>query len=180
MGTIFVAGSYGVGKSTLCAALSKQLNIPTYSAGDLISFINGEKYGANKVVRNKDTNQDILATEVEKKLNQYPTILLAGHFCIFDKLNYVEELPHSVFEKIQMDCILLLEADAERIVYNLNIRDKKNYRIEQIKLLLKEERIAAESNAKQCNCRLYIHHMSFDETDVVRCSQLLREGDNTV
>ena len=79
-----------------------------------------------------------------------------------------------------MDCILLLEADAERIVYNLNIRDKKNYRIEQIKLLLKEERIAAESNAKQCNCRLYVHHMSFDETDVVRCSQLLREGDNTV
>ena len=89
MGTIFVAGSYGVGKSTLCAALSKQLNIPTYSAGDLISFINGEKYGANKVVHNKDTNQDILATEVEKKLNQKPTILLAGHFCIFDKLNHV-------------------------------------------------------------------------------------------
>lgn len=180
MGTIFVAGSYGVGKSTLCAALSKQLNIPTYSAGDLISFINGEKYGANKVVQNKDTNQDILATEVEKKLNQYPTILLAGHFCIFDKSNHVEELPHSVFEKLQMDCILLLEADAERIVYNLNIRDKRNYRIEHIKLLLKEERIAAESSAKQCNCRLYIHHMSFDETDVVRCSQLLNEGDNTV
>jgi len=41
MGTIFVAGIYGVGKSTLCANLSKELKIPTYSAGDLISSVNG-------------------------------------------------------------------------------------------------------------------------------------------
>ena len=52
MGTIFVAGSYGVGKSTLCNAMSKVLTIPTYSAGDLISNINGEKYGENKTVKN--------------------------------------------------------------------------------------------------------------------------------
>ena len=46
MGTIFVAGTYGVGKSTLCNKLSTALKIPDFSAGDLISAVNGETYGA--------------------------------------------------------------------------------------------------------------------------------------
>lgn len=37
MGTIFLAGIYGVGKSTLANKLSIRTNIPNYSAGDLIS-----------------------------------------------------------------------------------------------------------------------------------------------
>ena len=45
MGTIFIAGSYGVGKSTLCDNLSRVSGVPAYSAGDLISCINGEQYG---------------------------------------------------------------------------------------------------------------------------------------
>ena len=36
---IFIAGTYGVGKSTLCSSLSKELNIPSFSAGDLISRV---------------------------------------------------------------------------------------------------------------------------------------------
>lgn len=44
-GIIFVAGIYGVGKSTLCERLSISIGIPCYSAGDLISAINGEIYG---------------------------------------------------------------------------------------------------------------------------------------
>ena len=125
MGTIFVAGSYGVGKSTLFNVLSKALDIPTFSAGDLIGNINGEQYGANKAVKNKDVNQDILGIEVKKELEQYPTILLAGQFCLFDKSNCVEKLPNSIFEKISIEQILLLEADPVRISTNLSIRDKK-------------------------------------------------------
>lgn len=50
-GVIFIAGTYGVGKSTLCDKLCRKLNIPAFSEGDLISEINGETYGKNKVVR---------------------------------------------------------------------------------------------------------------------------------
>lgn len=52
-GIIFVAGIYGVGKSTLCERLSLSIGIPCYSAGDLISALNGETYGRNKTVVNK-------------------------------------------------------------------------------------------------------------------------------
>lgn len=180
MGTIFVAGSYGVGKSTLCSALSNVLTIPAYSAGDLISNVNGEQYGANKAVKDKDANQDILTFEIEKKLEQYPTILLAGHFCIFDKLNCVEKLPHSVFEKISIEQILLLGADPVRILTNLSIRDKKKYELRHIELLLEEERQAAEEISRKCSCRLHIHQMAFDESDLQKCCKILNEEVQTV
>ena len=65
-GIIFVAGIYGVGKSTLCERLSISIGIPCFSAGDLISAINGEIYGRNKTVVKKEKNQDILVTDIEK------------------------------------------------------------------------------------------------------------------
>lgn len=177
MGTIFVAGSYGVGKSTLCNSLSKKFAIPSFSASDLISNVNGEQYGANKVVKNKYANQDILAMEVRKKLKQYSTILLAGHFCIFNKLNCVEELPSSIFEKILMERILLLEADPERILSNLTIRDKKKYELKHIELLLREERRVAEVISDKYHCNLYIYKMAFDGSDLKKCCSLLNTED---
>lgn len=42
---IFIAGSYGVGKTTICNQLSKSLKIKAYSASDLISKQNNEQYG---------------------------------------------------------------------------------------------------------------------------------------
>ena len=173
MGTIFIAGSYGVGKSTLCKALSNVLDVPAYSAGDLISNVNGEEYGANKAVQNKEKNQDILAIEVKKKLQQHPTILLAGHFCIFDKLNHVEKLPDSVFRELLIERILLLEADPERIILNLNVRKKKKYERRQIETILKEERSAAEFVSKQCGCSLYIYQMTFSKLDLQKCCEFL-------
>lgn len=180
MGTIFIAGSYGVGKSTLCSALSKAFTIPAYSAGDLISNVNGEQYGATKAVKDKEANQDILAMEIKKKLEQYPTILLAGHFCIFNKLNRVEELPHSVFEKISLERILLLEADPEQILTNLSVRDKKKYEYRQIERLIREERRVAEEISQKCNCDLHIHQMTFDNSDLKKCCNLLSAEVQTV
>ena len=52
-GVVFIAGTYGVGKSTLCDKLCRKLNIPAFSAGDLISEINGETYGKIKLLRIK-------------------------------------------------------------------------------------------------------------------------------
>lgn len=67
---IFVAGVYGVGKSTLCNKLSSVTGIPAFSAGDLISDINGETYEKNKVVKDAKSNQDILISAVDAKLEK--------------------------------------------------------------------------------------------------------------
>lgn len=82
-GLYFIAGVYGVGKSTLCEKISTILDIPFYSSGDLISNVNSETYGANKTVKDKAQNQNILVSAVNQSYLRYPTMLLAGHFCIF-------------------------------------------------------------------------------------------------
>lgn len=68
--TIFVAGVYGAGKSTICSALSKRLHIPAFSAGDLISTINGEQCDVNKSVVDKYNNQVLLAKRVQELNNR--------------------------------------------------------------------------------------------------------------
>lgn len=176
MGTVFVAGSYGVGKSTLCDQLSHRLGMPCFSAGDLISRVNGETYGATKAVSDKSANQDILAMEVQKILSSSTNILLAGHFCIFDKLNHVEPLPDTIYSNLGIDCILLLEADPEQIISNLGKRDKKTYSEEEITKLIVAENNYAHKIANTLSCPLFVHNMHFDGTDVDSCISLLRGG----
>ena len=96
MGMIFVAGTYGVGKSTLCNKLSTALKIPDFSAGDLISAVNGETYGANKVVRDKDANQNILASQVKQLLKSTGVSLLAFEVYAF----YIKSVARSFYSQL--------------------------------------------------------------------------------
>lgn len=108
--TIFIAGVYGTGKSTMCSALSKELHIPAFSASDLISSFNGEQYGANKTVSDKNNNQVLLSERVHQLSKEYGNIILAGHFCIFNTNNEVDILPESVYPTLNISQIILLEA----------------------------------------------------------------------
>lgn len=163
---VFMAGAYGVGKSTLGNKISSLLNIPFYSSGDLISEINKETYGANKAVRNKLDNQNILITAVESKLSNEPSIILAGHFCIFNKDNEVEHIPEFVFQQIHLTQIVLLEAEPEIICENLRKRDEKTYSKELIKKLIRLEHDSSEKMANKLNIPLIIHRMQFNQSDL--------------
>ena len=111
-GIIFVAGIYGVGKSTLCERLGLSIGIPCYSAGDLISALNGETYGRNKTVVNKEKNQDILVAAVNDRLQKDTAFILAGHFCIFDKSFKIENASYK-------DGIFI-ETDEESYLYDFS------------------------------------------------------------
>lgn len=69
MGTIFIAGVYGVGKSTLVQKIASRINIPCFSSSAMISAVNGEQYGKNKAVKDKYKNQEILVACVSELLN---------------------------------------------------------------------------------------------------------------
>ncbi len=175
MGTIFVAGIYGVGKSTLCNNLSKELGIPAYSAGDLISSVNGEHYGANKAVTDKMSNQAILTSQVQKLLENTSQILLAGHFCIFDRDNNIDYLSESVFSNLEIERILLLKAPISTILKNLSLRDNKEYTQEQILSLYNAEDERAKEIFHKLGCKLYLHNMVFDSTDIPKCLAYIKE-----
>ena len=165
MGTTFFAGIYGVGKSTIIEKLSVASGIPAFSAGDLISERNGEKYGANKVVSDKTRNQSILVACISEVLKANPRILLAGHFCIITKDGSIDHLPSFVFENIELEKIILLEASVETIISNLSRRDSKTYSSGFIEEMLREERSAAKHSAASLCIPLVVYKMTFSDMD---------------
>ena len=100
----FIAGIYGVGKTTLCEKIKNKVGIEFFSASDIISQVNGEKYGKNKLVKNEKRNQEILISKI-KKLKDVEKILLNGHFCIFDNNNYVIQLPIDTYSALDLSLI---------------------------------------------------------------------------
>lgn len=163
--TIFIAGVYGVGKSTMCSALSEKLQIPTFSAGDLISTINGEQYGANKAVADKDNNQVLLAERVRELNCKHGQIILAGHFCILNVNDGVEILPESVYSALDITRIILLESETQTIMANLRRRDGKDYSEKNVSTLIEKEREQSKRISKQLKCRLDIYKMTFTDKD---------------
>lgn len=175
-GLYFIAGVYGVGKSTLCEKISTILGIPFYSSGDLISNVNGELYGANKVVKDKTQNQNILVSAVNQLYLRYPTMLLAGHFCIFDKNTKVDILPEDVFPQLKILKIILLEANEEIIINHLSKRDNKFYSKEQIIELQLIERTQALKIASELEIPIVIYRMKFDNSDVDEILMKIKEN----
>ena len=174
--TIFIAGVYGTGKSTLCSALSERLHIPAYSAGDLISEINGERYGANKVVADKNKNQVLLTERVQELNRENERVILAGHFCIFNSDSEVEVLPESVYHTLNISRIVLLEADTQTIIEHLKRRDSKDYSEESVTALSNKEREQSEWIVEQLKCPLDIHKMTFTSEDLDHVAALLYVG----
>ncbi len=169
----FFAGVYGVGKTTICNEVTSRTGIPSYSASDLISSQISENYGAQKSVTNKEKNQYALIAAINKMPPKEEKILLAGHFCIFNKQNEVEILPEFIFPLLGIKKIFLLITDADTIIKNLYNRDKVAYGIEAINEIMSHERSLAEKTSEKLQCKLYIHHMKFDGTDADNITKFL-------
>lgn len=162
---LFVAGVYGVGKTTLCDILSEKYLISSYSSSELISKCNHEEYGKNKYVTNSNRNQEILVNQVNKIKDE--SFILNGHFCLKEKNNKVILLENEVFKKLNLSCILLLSASVEIIKENLFKRDKIYYDEEYIKLLLKCEEEQAEKVSN-------LYNMQFNNNDAKNVIELLK------
>lgn len=161
----FLAGVYGVGKTTLGKRIKEKMRIDVISASDLISNKNGEKFGSNKIVEDENKNQDILVEEV-KKINYADEIVLNGHFCIFDKNNDVIQLPLDTYYKLGIKGIIILERDAKDLVRGLQYRDGKAYPEEKILCLQTKEKEVANKIAELMHIPLYIYKMKFNEEDI--------------
>ena len=176
-GIYFFAGIYGVGKSTLCQKLSQITSIPFYSASDLISEINGEIYGVNKAVKDKNKNQDILISAINHKLETVPSLILAGHFCIFDKEQNVVALPEFVFKDLHILQVVLLEAPIDRISSNIRNRDAKDYSPDALMTIKETEHNQACKIAGKLRVPFLVHEMQFDSSDTESVAQFLTNGE---
>lgn len=70
---------------------------------------------------------------------------------------------------------MLLKADANQIVANLNHRDNKEYHLTFIEELIKNERIQVRKIADSIGVPLYVYQMKFNDSDVDEILPLLRK-----
>lgn len=137
---LFFGGIHGVGKSTFCKKLQKDIGIDTISASDLIKSEKELFFKEDKDKRVKDigSNQRLLLNALKKK-SRTGDFILDGHFCLLNKYGEIEKVPLNTFKKINPRKLFLLEARPEDIVKNLRLRDGTTYDIKLIQEMLVEE-----------------------------------------
>lgn len=173
MGTIFFAGVYGVGKSSVIRTLSRIKKIPYYSASEIISQKSGEAYNTNKAVSDINFNQDILISSVSSILKNSKKVLLAGHFCILSSCNKVQRIPNYVYDQLALETIILLEAPTDVIVSNIYARDHSIYNYDTISSLQRSEREYAIEIADQLSCNFLIYNMTYSSKDIISLAKYL-------
>lgn len=99
---IFIGGAHGVGKTTVCQALSKMLNLPQVTAGALIregrdAVASKHRY---KNVADMDANQALLLEGLRSRWSheaeEGALLLLDGHFALLDLYGNVVSVPGGV------------------------------------------------------------------------------------
>ena len=171
-GVVFVAGVYGVGKSYLCNVISDEIGIPFYSAGDLIAERNGEKYGRNKKVIDKDYNQELLIKCIEDKISKN-NIILAGHMCVFDKTGAIAKIDLKQLENMHIINMILLSADIDRVYSNLLKRDSVDYSITTLEKLMRLESEQFIELARRLRIPANIIDMTYSKNDIIEMKKYI-------
>lgn len=150
---IFISGVHGVGKSFLCDQFIKlNNNFIHLSSSELISSVRKKSWNDNKIVLTPEENQLALLQELETYNNK--NILLDGHFCLIGKNNEIVQLDHSIYDKMKLSAIILLENDINIIEERF---EKRNAEILfSLTELIKKERENAIKASKTYNIRLEI------------------------
>ena len=142
---IFVAGVHGVGKTYLASKLPATLGLMHTSASKLIK----EEYampnwGVDKRVSNVDANQIALGEAVKRHNSAGTRLLLDGHFVLLDSHGEFSRLGTEVFRSLNLDGVVLLEADPRTIAIRIRERDGREVGIEHMVEFIIAERSQAE------------------------------------
>lgn len=164
---IFVGGIHGVGKTTFCNNLSKELSLEHFSSSTLISMLDSQRIKQNKRVDDIKNNQSILLEAVNYFLNSDRVYLLDGHFCLIDGNSCIQKIPISVFELLGIKGIILLFDCEEKILKKFKKRDARDYSLEFIKKFQEEEMLYAKYVAKKIKVPLRVINISKKEEDKI-------------
>ena len=160
---IFVGGIHGVGKTTLCKKISKELSIDHFSSSDLISMLRVKQ---DKKVDNIRDNQNMLLESVKCFLDNDKVYLLDGHFSLIDSDNFIQEIPIEVFELLGIRGIIILFDYEEKILERLKGRDNRDYSLQFIRNFQEKEISYAKQVAEKIKVPIRIIDISKEESDI--------------
>lgn len=120
---IFVAGIHGVGKTYLARLAVQQLGIKHATASQLIrEERETQSWTENKQVSEIHNNQIALISALKKIKNTGESLLLDGHFVLLGGNNVHIKISNEIFRALEIDAVILLEADPDTICARLIAR----------------------------------------------------------
>lgn len=161
----FVAGIHGVGKSTLCQKISDKHSIPHYSASDLIKRVRSNTYTEDKIVKNVDQNQDLLMAAISEYVPEQ-SIVLDGHFCLFNQDKEVERIPTQTFMNLSPSAVILMHDNVSNVIARIENRDSNKYSIAAFEQLQTEEINYGTTIAKQLGIPFLTFNFNEDEAKI--------------
>jgi len=123
---MFVGGIHGVGKTTICSKAFEPLGYHCVTASSLISAY-GCRTDTNKRVKNVSSNQVALVEQLALEKQQHCRMLLDGHFTLINSQEDIEPIDCSVFQKMQLNHLILFKGDPAEIARRLEIRDGREW-----------------------------------------------------
>ena len=119
---VFVGGIHGVGKSTLCRKALEPCGYHCVSASALI-FRHQTEAPVRKHVADVSGNQDVLLEQLAIEKEQYPRLVLDGHFTLLGPKRNIELIEVRYFEAMGINRLVLIKGDPMEISERLKSRD---------------------------------------------------------
>ena len=141
MGTIFVGGVHGVGKTDICMRVAKQLKLSHFSASAMIKALDSSAVKQHtKSVDSVPKNQDLLVQAVTQFLSSDTTrLILDGHFAVPNIVSQFEIVSAGTFEQLQLEGIAVCFDDTSEIYARRILRDKNSIGIHEIEAIQRIE-----------------------------------------
>lgn len=173
---IFLAGVHGAGKTFLGKPASSVLGLQYATASSLIKagLNNEENWLADKRTSDIDKNQEILISSVSKLISDSNNpLILDGHFVLKNEQGNLVALPSSVFQRLGVNSVILMEAPASVIAERLTAR-KAPQSLDDIEELASAERKNAENMCKYLNIPLFNLHLPSQEQLISTIQKITR------
>ena len=152
----FIGGIHGVGKSTICEHICRELNMEYLSASELLRWKDLNEDVQNKKVKDIPYTQNRLLLGLTNSIQPGKFYLLDGHYCLLNDDNEITRVPMEVFKQINPFSLNLILGDTSEVKRRLEIRDGKTYDHELLEHLQNEEMTYAKQLSRTLGITLNI------------------------
>ena len=141
MGTFFVAGVHGVGKTDICTRVAKQLKLAHFTASAMIKALDSSAVKKHtKSVDSVPKNQDLLVQAVTQFLSTTTDrLILDGHFAVPNMASQFEIVSADIFKQLKLDAVSVCFDEANQIHARRMERDKSSIAIDEIEAIQQME-----------------------------------------
>ncbi|MGJ1433935.1 ATP-binding protein [Sphingobacterium spiritivorum] len=143
-----MGGIHGVGKSTICQRICRELDMEYLSASELLKWKDINEDSKNKKVEDIPYTQNRLIGALKNTVQKHKFYILDGHYCLLNKYSKIENISLDTFKQINPYLLCLILGDISEIKNRLEARDNKPYEYALLKHLQNSELTYAKSLSK--------------------------------